>query len=248
MLSLGTLGLLAVLALIDSTSFGTLLIPVWLLLVPGRIRGGRIVLFLSTVAGFYFFVGLLLATGATLFLDAFEGFLSSTPVLLLQLVIGAVLLGIGVTMEPWTRAGKEKKAAERTAREAVRGPGRMARMRARATDGTAPAGAVMGLALTAAAIEVASMLPYLAAIGTLVAADLALLGNVAVLAAYCVVMVLPALALLGLRLALHDRLSPVLHRVEGWMRSNSREMISWVVGIVGLYVAVGALQQLGWIS
>ncbi|MCP9786755.1 hypothetical protein [Cyanobium sp. N5-Cardenillas] len=43
---------LVALALIDSTSFGTLLIPLWLMLVPGRPRSGRIVLFLGTVAAF----------------------------------------------------------------------------------------------------------------------------------------------------------------------------------------------------
>ena len=36
------LGSLVVLALIDSTSFGTLLIPVWFMLAPGRVRPGRL--------------------------------------------------------------------------------------------------------------------------------------------------------------------------------------------------------------
>src|SRR5690606_13354204 len=44
---------LAVLALIDSTSFGTLLIPLWLLLSPGRPSPHRVLLFLGTVAAFY---------------------------------------------------------------------------------------------------------------------------------------------------------------------------------------------------
>lgn len=247
MLSLATIGLLAVLALIDSTSFGTLLIPVWLLLVPERIRASRILLFLGTVAGFYFVVGLLLTAGATYFLDTFEGLLTSTPVLVGQVAVGAVLVVLGVTMEPWTRAGKARKAEQRAARAAERGPGRMARMRARATDGTAPVSAVVGLALTAAVIEVASMLPYLAAVGTLVAADLAWTGDALVLLAYCTVMILPALVLLGLRLALHERLSPLLTRIETWMQRSSHEMIAWVLFLVGVYVGAGAAQELGWI-
>lgn len=32
------IGVLVVLALVDSTSFGTLLIPIWLLLTPGKLR------------------------------------------------------------------------------------------------------------------------------------------------------------------------------------------------------------------
>ncbi|MDN5893134.1 MAG: GAP family protein [Nocardioides sp.] len=248
MLSLGTIGLLVALALIDSTSFGTLLIPVWLLLVPGRIQPGKLLLFLATVAGFYFVVGLLLTSGATLFLDLFNEAIHSTPFLVAEVAVGAVLAILGITMEPWTRAGKAKRAEARAVRETQQGPGRMARMRARATDGTAPVGAVVGLALTAAAIEVASMLPYLAAIGTLVAADLPWAGSALVLAAYCLVMVLPALALLGLRLAMHERLSPLLGSIEAWMRKNSREMIAWVVFVIGVYVGVGGAQELGWIK
>ncbi|MGW3352943.1 hypothetical protein ACWDA3_57460 [Nonomuraea rubra] len=44
---------LAGLSLLDSTSFGTLLIPVWLLLTPGRLRTGQIFTYLATVALFY---------------------------------------------------------------------------------------------------------------------------------------------------------------------------------------------------
>ena len=48
---IATIGSLVVLALIDSTSFGTLLIPLGLLTAPGRLRIGRLLLFLSVVAG-----------------------------------------------------------------------------------------------------------------------------------------------------------------------------------------------------
>jgi hypothetical protein len=57
-------GALVVLALIDSTSFGTLLIPIWLMLSPDRPSARRLVLFLVTVAGFYFGVGVALLAGA----------------------------------------------------------------------------------------------------------------------------------------------------------------------------------------
>jgi hypothetical protein len=41
------------LALLDSTSLGTLVVPLWLMLAPGRLHPGRNVPFLVTVAGFY---------------------------------------------------------------------------------------------------------------------------------------------------------------------------------------------------
>nr|BFF20805.1 hypothetical protein GCM10025730_43260 [Promicromonospora thailandica] len=57
-------GALVVLALVDSTSFGTLLIPVWLLMAPGRVRVGRMLLYLGSIAGFYALVGLAILLGA----------------------------------------------------------------------------------------------------------------------------------------------------------------------------------------
>ena len=79
-LSLALLGGLVVLALIDSTSFGTLLIPIWLLMSPGRVRVGRLLAYLGTVAAFYFAVGAVIALGAGAFLDTFGDALSSRPV------------------------------------------------------------------------------------------------------------------------------------------------------------------------
>jgi hypothetical protein len=51
---------LVLLALIDSTSFGTLLIPLWLMLASDRPRPARMLLFLGTVAAFYLLLGIVL--------------------------------------------------------------------------------------------------------------------------------------------------------------------------------------------
>src|SRR5699024_11553258 len=68
---------LAVLALVDSTSFGTLLIPIWFLLAPGRVRVGRVLVFLGTVAGFYFLVGIALVAGLRAIVGDLGGLLDS---------------------------------------------------------------------------------------------------------------------------------------------------------------------------
>lgn len=239
-MSLELVAPLAVLALIDSTSFGTLLIPLWLMLAPGRVRSGRIVLFLATVAGFYLLLGVGLAVGALTLLDQVGDVLDSTPARVVQVVVGVVLMVLGLTIEPWTKAGKAKRAAARAAREEREGPGRLTRWRARATGDDGSARAVMALAVTAAAVESASMVPYLAAIGLLSTASLTLLEVVLVLAGYCVVMAVPALLLLGARVALHERITPLLQRVEGWMTRNANEALAWVLFLLGLYLAGSA--------
>ncbi|MGO3060918.1 hypothetical protein [Corynebacterium casei] len=70
-----SLGTLAVLALVDSTSFGTLLIPVWLLMTPGRLQVGRVLQFLLTVVSMYFFIGLGLLLGANALFATFSSLL-----------------------------------------------------------------------------------------------------------------------------------------------------------------------------
>src|SRR5690606_8989931 len=127
---------------------------------------------------------------------------------------------------PWTKAGKARKA-ERLARKRERhGPGRMERWRIAINSGQTATSALALLALTAVAIEAASMVPYLAALGLLTAADLAPTTAAVVLAAYCLVMIAPALVALGLRVGLHRHVMPTLTRLEGWISRNSREALA----------------------
>ena len=228
------LGALAVLALIDSTSFGTLLIPIWLLLVPGRLRRRRILLYLATVAGFYFLVGLVLLTIATAALPQLAELAATPPFLWAQLVVGAALLIASFFM-----GGKRKR----------QGPGRFARWRERAvTDAAEERSSIlplMGLAVAAAGVEVASMLPYLLGIGLLSTSEFDAGMRVLVLVGYCVVMVLPALVLLGIRSVASRAIESGLARVSGWMERNAAETTAWIVGIIGFLLARAAAVDLG---
>jgi hypothetical protein len=235
---------LVVLALVDSTSFGTLLIPIWLMLAPGRPRPGNIVLFLATVAVFYLALGLLILAGILALADQIVRTLEYGPVRVAQFVLGVFLIVLGATVEPWTRTGKAKKAAARQARRAARGPGRLERLRQNAIVGAASPGAVMTLALSATAIEAASMLPYLGALGLLSASGLAFQESALVLAGYCLVMIGPALVLLLIRIGLHQRIAGPLERIEAWMTRNAGEMTAWVLFLVGLFLTSNAAQAL----
>ncbi|MEU8816809.1 GAP family protein [Actinoplanes sp. NPDC048796] len=227
-MDLALLGSLAVLALIDSTSFGTLLIPIWLLMHPGPVRPTRILVFLGTVAAFYFAVGLAVALGADALLPQITRLLDTRPVSWIQLILGVGLFfwSFRLDRRPSTGSG---------------GGGRLVRWRERALSDGSTSG-LAGLALAAAAAELTTMLPYLAAIGLLTGADLGPATIAAVMAGYCLVMILPALALLGARLAAGDRLTPLLTRVgDRLARSNA---LAWVVGIVGFLLARDAALRL----
>jgi hypothetical protein len=238
---------LAVLALIDSTSFGTLLIPIWLLLAPGRIRAARILVYLGTIAVFYLAVGVVMALGASTYLAQISAVLETTPAGWVQLVLGVGLVALSFKIDP----GKKRRE------QRPEGGGRVMRWRERALGADAAASGthtttrersalpLVGLAAAAATAEVATMLPYLAAIGLVTTAGLGPAWTTAAMAAYCLVMVLPALALLGARLVARRAVEPLLERINAWMTKHAASTTAWVVGIVGFLLARDAAGRLG---
>lgn len=227
------IGALVVLALLDSTSVGTLFIPIWLLLGSGRVRAGPFAIYLGTIAAFYFIVGITIALGADVALsglsETFADDNDSAALRIPQFVIGAALFAWG-----WWLGSKKR-------RERKSETGRLTRWRERAMGGSGSTGALMALALLAAAVELASMLPYIAAIGLMTAADLGWVGTGLTLAAYCLVMILPAIVLVAARMFAHDRVDPHLRRLNTWISKHSDGMLSFAVCGIGFYLALNAL-------
>lgn len=213
---------LGALALVDSTSFGTLGIPAYLLLASDRSPAGRLLVYLATVAVFYFAVGVALMLGLAAALDAFEEALYSRTAYWIQLVIGVGLFLLSFRFD-------SKKRKDRPGRWEPRlgGPG-----------------AMVLLGLTAALLEVATMLPYLGAIGFMTGANLPAAQWVPLLAGYVLVMILPPLVLLGLKTVAGGWLDPKLERLRAWMRRHSASAIGWTLGIVGFLVARDAAGRL----
>ena len=229
-MSIGLLAGLGALALVDSTSFGTLLIPIWLMLTPGRVRAGRVVVFLATVSAFYFLLGVLLTTGVARFSDQISDALEATPVQVVQLGLGLAMVALAF----WIGRGTSDEE-----------PGRLLRWRERAVGEQGSVRGLMSLALTAAVVEAGSMVPYLAAIGLIGSSDLGWTSTLLVLAGYCLVMVLPALLLLAGRLGASRFVEPLLRRINDWMVRTGRENTAWIVGIIGFLLAANALDGLG---
>lgn len=234
------LGALAVLALLDATSFGTLLIPVWLLLAPGRLRVSRVLLFLGIVAAAYFAIGLALLAGAMPLFDRYRHLFETDGFRYVQLVVGVVLFAASYLLD-------SERARARGAERAARGDGRLRAWRTRAVGDDADGGstaALAGLALTAVAIEVASMLPYLAGIGIIAAEGPGWPGDALVLLGYCLVMIAPALVLTLGRLLGRAALDAPLRRLDGWLTVHAQSMTAWVIGIVGFLLAAQAANEL----
>jgi hypothetical protein len=254
------IGALAVLALIDSTSFGTLLIPVWLLMSPGRVRVGRMLIYLGSIAGFYALIGLAILLGAGALSDTLTSLSSTRPFLIAQLVVGVGLFAWSFKLEPVggrkrteptaaaTPAGAPTpgttRAAVDTAAEPVR-PGRLSRWRERVLSSESGSGSALALlAIGAGLVEVASMLPYLAALGLIGTQGPAWPVSGLWIVGYCLVMIAPALVLLAARVFAARLVERPLGRLDKWLTKNAASTTAWVVGIVGFLVARDAIGRL----
>lgn len=236
------IGLIA-LALIDSTSIGTLLIPVWLLLDHREVRASSMMIYLLTISGFYLLIGLAIMLGADL-LTGIEGAASasdepdSNSISALVISIAQLAIGIWLFIISYRFDSSKPGAADR-----------VERWKRKAADATTSVRFLMGLALFAAMAEVATMLPYLGAIAMLTSASLAWPLAVLLMIAYCLIMILPALALLGMRLVLGDQIKPTLMKIDTWITKNAETALGWVLGIAGFWVSIDAIGRLvGWFT
>lgn len=245
MLFTALLSSLVVLALIDSTSFGTLLIPIWLLMTSQRVRVGRFFIYLSTVVGFYFLAGLMIMFSADAFLNRYGSLLESHSFLYGQITLGIVLMVVSQLMDT-------KKARALAAERAARGEGRILKWRNRVMgDSVSSQGSIamlIGLALTAVVLELATMLPYLAAIGLIASEGPSWPMSGILLFGYCIVMVVPAFVLLIGRLIAYRTLKRPLVRLDRWLVKNAQSTTAWVIGIVGFLLTANAIYDLGWVG
>lgn len=223
------------LALLDSVSIGTLAIPLALALQE-RTRLLHVVFYLATIAIFYIAVGIALLTVASglrsLDLSVFDG----PAVDIAQIAVAVALLALSEYLTPAKRAARAEANPDRV--------GALGRWRQRVFDEQARVGLVVGLAVVAATIELASMLPYLAAIGIIATNGVELPMAVALLVGYTTVMIAPAVVLVGLRYALGARVQGPLRAMNSWVATHSASAVSWVVGIVAVLLFLDGVSRL----
>lgn len=228
------------LALIDSTSTGTLVLPLVLLLfTSGGGRGGaravalRVTLYLAVIALFYWLLGVALLAGVTVAFQPVADFLATR--------VGAaalVALGAGLTALSWWVDPKEIRKRGGDPDASTR------RWIARAERAVRRWPALAALAVVAGLIEVASMLPYLAAIGGLAQSELPRGASALVLVAYCLVMVLPAMVLVMARMVLGERIDRPVAALRNWAVRTAPTTLAWVLGIVGVVIIVRTVPTL----
>ena len=236
----GPLGLL-VLALVDATSMGTLVIPVILLVVGeggARRVAGRTLLYLAVIGLFYLLLGIALLAGLLPLLASFGHLLALPQVMLVLAVLGVLLVIWSFRLDPKSvakRGGDPEASARSWTRRARRASGHP--------------WLLVGLALAAGLIEAASMIPYLAAMGIIADMGAGLGRGVLILVAYCAVMLVPAAVLCVLRRLLGRRGDAFLDRVHDWAVKNASSAFSWAVGIIGAIIVLNTIgPALQWLT
>lgn len=222
-MSLEQIGSLIALALVDSTSFGTLLIPLMLVLATRRVDWPAMSVYLGTVLAFYVLVGVGLLFCLDAARSALDGVVDNRVVRWVQLGLGIGLL-VGSFFVDRIGSGRSRRGR---LQGAVQRPG-----------------AMVALALSATVVEVATMLPYLGAVGIIVTAGQPATFDVVVLFVYCVVMILPALVLLVVAGTIGDRVWTRLSRFGDWTDRQTSGAIGWIVGLVGFFIAADAASVL----
>lgn len=214
------------LALLDMLSPAVIGVSTYLLVTSGRAATARLLTYVGTVAVCYLAVGVVLLLGADAALAAVAGPVAGPAAWWTQGAVGSALFA-GSWFVP-TRP-RDSPAA-------------------RTPSTTAGLGAMVALGASTTLLEVATALPFFAAIGLLTTAGVPAALGTAVLAVYTALMVLPALVLLGVWRVAGERARPRMERLADWLRRQSGETLAWMIGIVGFLLAADAAQRLGLFS
>lgn len=269
---LGTAGLfasLALLALIDATSIGTLVIPVWLVLRAKK-RGdlGAAVAYLAVIGAFYLIVGLLMLGGMNQINTGFTDALMGSPGFRwVVLLLGAGMLAWSFKKKPILseplapnpvtviggvpRGGNsDGRTAVTSAEQPVTAPNTEGRWSRRLDKALDSKWGIAVLGVTAGLLELPTMLPYLAAIGLLTQSNYGMPVQAGLLVVYCLVMLLPGLVVIGVRAVAGQRLQRPFERLSAWLTKSTAEMMPWIVGIIGFLLVRSSMTFLfptaGW--
>ena len=215
------------LALLDSLSIGTLVIPLALIVMWRSVRVPALAAYLLTVAAVYFALGVAMLLGFT-GLSAYVERITNTPVFpWITLILGAILAIYGIF-------GPDPVKPT---------PGELPKQLNKPIRTSLPKMIILGLG--ASLTEAATMLPYIAAMGIISDWDTPMAGQLVAIAAYCGVMVAPTVILAAIALVAGQKFFPRLEKAIPRLQYEAKVTLLWIAAIVGIYMvihSVGALR------
>lgn len=213
------------LALLDSLSIGTLVIPLALIIRWRTVKTPALTVYLSTVAAVYFLLGIAILLGFSGLSTFPKQFTQTSFFPWITLILGVALAGFGV----FARTPRKPN------------PGEMPKQVPNPRNGVS---GMLALGLGASLTEAATMLPYIAAMGIISSWDVSPVAKASTVGIYCLVMVIPALTFVALALAFKEKVIPLLERIAPRMEYEAKVTLLWVAAIVGIYMVVNSIGML----
>ncbi|PEJ23524.1 hypothetical protein CN677_29990 [Bacillus pseudomycoides] len=219
MMSTELLLLIGGLALLDTLSPATLGVTVYLLLTDKERLTKRLLVYLLTIAGFYFAVGVSLMLGLDFLLEIISGVFQNRIVSWTFFIIGVILF-IASFYVPTKKSSDLPAPKSKSILSMV------------------------ALGFTTSLIEVGTAFPYFAAIGIMTTSNLSWVEWSSILAGYNFIMVLPSLVLFLFYLLFGRWMQTSLEKLRVKIANNTGSALSWSMCIVGLILIFNSLDYL----
>ncbi|WP_215575490.1 GAP family protein [Bacillus mycoides] len=197
------------LALLDTLSPATLGVTVYLLLTDKERLTKRLLVYLLTIAGFYFAVGVSLMLGLDFLLEIISGVFQNRIVSWMFFIIGVILF-IASFYVPTKKSSDLPAPKSKSILSMV------------------------ALGFTTSLIEVGTAFPYFVAIGIMTTSNLSWVEWSSILAGYNFIMVLPSLVLFLFYFLFGRWMQTSLEKLRVKIANNTGLALSWIMCIVGL--------------
>ncbi|NMO96740.1 GAP family protein [Paenibacillus lemnae] len=208
------------LSLLDTLSPAIIGVTLYVMITQTTKRGSRLLVYLITVTGLYFVLGLMLMLGLGILMETFTSLLEHRAVSWTLFIAGILLFAISFFIKPST--GKAGQLRPRSA-------------------GILP---MIALGVSTFILEAGTAFPYFAAIGLMTTSNLALVEWLPILIGYQLVMMLPAILLYMLSSFIGPSVHRWLQRMHNWLVKQSGSMLSWILCIAGLILIFNSLDYL----
>ncbi|MGE7943552.1 GAP family protein [Lysinibacillus xylanilyticus] len=208
-MSTESLLLIGGLAILDMFSPAIIGVTVYVLLVAKKQQSRLLLAYLTTVALFYFCTGIFLMLGLDVIFDPIANALNSHSARLVMTIVGAILF-IGSWLVPKKKTSGSPKPKSFSIE------------------------AMIALGFTTSLLEVATALPYFATIGILTSNHLAFYEWLPIIAGYNLMMITPAIILLGLHILFRRFITTPLRKIQALFDKSTSSALSWVMFLVGL--------------
>ncbi|MDM5245916.1 GAP family protein [Lysinibacillus sp. G4S2] len=208
-MSTETLLFIGGLAILDMFSPAIIGVTIYVLLVAKKQQSRLLLAYLTTVALFYFSTGIFLMLGLDVVFDPIANALNSHSARLLMTIVGALLF-VGSWLVPKKKTSGSPKPKSFSI------------------------GAMIALGFTTSLLEVAMALPYFATIGILTSNHLAFYEWLPIMAGYNLMMITPAIILLGLHILFRRFMNTPLRKIQALLDKSTSSALSWIMFFVGL--------------